>query len=241
MRKIMICSGAGLSAESGISTFRDTGGLWENHKIEEVCDMSTFEANYIKVNEFYDARRKQLSTVEPNSAHLKIAELCAMDGVELLNYTTNVDDLLERAGCQNVRHIHGYLPEVIHKYGTDDATIVDVKYDTSQFEDLSLYPVKPNVVFFGEMAPMYEELYSQLGDLTDKDVLVVIGSSEQVVPFVIHARGMCSFYGTIHFVNKDERLCRDMEEMYATQSFNMSATEYFKRVSFDAYVEKEDE
>ncbi len=241
MRKVMICSGAGLSAESGISTFRDSGGLWENFAIEEVCDITTFEQNYIKVNEFYNSRRKQLSTVEPNSAHKSIAELTNRFPDRVINYTTNVDDLLERAGCDNVVHIHGNLLEVVTKYGTDESAVVNVGYGDSPFEDLSLYPVKPNVVFFGEHAPVYETLYAEVGDLSINDILVIIGSSEQVISFVYLARYVCNFHGTIHFVNKDERLTYEMAETNAVVPFAMNATEYFKCSNLLGLLAEEDD
>lgn len=239
MPKIMICSGAGLSAESGIATFRDSGGLWENHKIEEVCDITTFEANYIKVNEFYDARRKQLASVVPNDAHNKIAELTKK--FEVINFTTNVDDLLERAGCEDVKHIHGFLPEVVHRYGTGMTEIVNVGHNDSQFDVLDLYPVKPNVVFFGEHAPMYQDLHNALTDLQKEDLLIVVGSSEQVVDFVSTARYLCKFEGRIHFVNKDFDLGMNKQINEFCQSFNMSATAYFNDMDFDALLEVDGE
>ncbi len=239
MPKIMICSGAGLSAESGIATFRDSGGLWENHKIEEVCDITTFEANYIKVNEFYDARRKQLANVEPNDAHLKIAELSKK--FEVINFTTNVDDLLERAGCEDVKHIHGFLPEVVINYGTDKAETHNVGYGDSCFDDMDIYPVKPNVVFFGEHAPMYQDLHNALTDLTKDDLLIIVGSSEQVVDFSSTARYLCKFEGRIRFVNRDFDLGAQKQINEFCQSFNMSATKYFNETDFNALLGVEDD
>lgn len=238
MPKIMICSGAGLSAESGIPTFRDSGGLWDNFSIDEVCNISSFLDNYIKVNEFYDIRRKQLSQVEPNMAHRAIADLC--EKYEVINTTTNVDDLLERAGCENVIHLHGYLPEVVHCHNTEDANIVDVKYGESGFEDLENYPVKPNVVFFGESAPLYQRLEDDLSSLNDDDLLVIIGSSEQVVSFVPLARYVQHVQCEIHFVNVDNDLC--MEQFrHRCKLYNMSATEYFDMVDFDELMGKVNE
>lgn len=227
----MFITGAGLSAESGISTFRDAGGTWENFKIEEVCDITTFEKNYIKVNDFYDTRRKQLANVEPNAAHLKIAELSKQ--FDVLNYTTNVDDLLERAGCENVRHIHGNLLEVIHNYGEDNAEVVNVGHGGSGYEDLTKYPVKPNVVFFGENAPMYENYQSAMWNLDCHDTIIIVGSSEQVVPFAAMARYGSNFEGRIIFVNKDADLCMNEQINHNVQPFNTTATNFFETFDFE--------
>lgn len=231
MNKLMIISGAGLSAESGISTFRDAGGTWENFKIEEVCDITTFEQNYIKVNDFYDTRRKQLSRVEPNSAHSKIAELSK--DFSVLNFTTNVDDLLERAGCENVHHIHGNLLEVVHNYGEDSAEVVNVGHGESGYDDLKKYPVKPNVVFFGEHAPMYEIYQSAMFGLDSDDTIIIVGSSEQVVPFAAMARYGSNFEGRILFVNKDTDLCMNEQINHNVQPFNTTATHFFETFDFE--------
>lgn len=109
---IVIFTGAGLSAESGISTFRDAGGLWENHNIEEVCHEHTWQKNFDIVHKFYNQRRNQLAEVEPNEAHKTIKRLQDKYGDKVKIITQNVDDLLERAGCTNVLHLHGFLPEM---------------------------------------------------------------------------------------------------------------------------------
>ena len=227
----MICSGAGLSAESGIATFRDSGGLWENHRIEEVCDITTFLENYTKVNQFYDSRRAQLSGVVPNPAHYAIS---AMEKeFEVINFTTNVDDLLERAGCSNVRHIHGNLLEVVTNHGSESEKIVNIGYDKSPYEELGLYPVKPNVVFFGEHAPMYQELHDEMVDLPHDAVMLIVGSSEVVVQFTLLARYIAKFRGKIVFVNPDE----DLHIKVAGEQvigYRMSATQFFEQVSWDA-------
>lgn len=228
MRKLVVCSGAGLSAESGIATFRDSGGLWEQHKIEEVCNMSTFLENYIKVNDFYDARRRQLSKVTPNSAHEAIARI--EHHFEVVNFTTNVDDLLERAGCTDVRHLHGTLTQVYHNHGTPNQRIVDVGYNPSEYDILANYPVKPAVVFFGEMAPMYQQFFDYCGDLSDDDVAIVVGSSEQVFPFTSQLRHVCQFKGKIVFINNDGRLCDMMHNYTNVYVFHSKATQFFEKL-----------
>lgn len=188
MKRIVICSGAGLSVASGLPTFRCQGGLWEQYDINKVCFLPTFLENYILSNEFYAARRAQLKTVEPNAAHIGLvaAQKALADVAEVVHYTTNVDNLLERAGAVNVNHVHGNLTELITRWGTPEAKVVDA--DSVQWDDPSLYPVKPNVVFFYENAPMYQALYNEFTDLTSNDVVVVVGSSEQVVSFTYLAK-----------------------------------------------------
>ncbi len=176
--RIFIFSGAGLDAESGISTFRDANGLWENHDIMEVCNYRTFPNNYELVHRFYNARRKQLADVSPNSAHFKIAELCEKHTV--LNYTANVSDLLERAGCEDVKHIHGYLPEVVIDYNSKDSYIEDIGYNEHDFSKSR--KDKPNVVFFGEGAPMYQDFWGDIDSLTPQDIAIVVGSTLEINP-----------------------------------------------------------
>ena len=112
MKKVLILSGAGLSAESGLRTFRDSDGLWEEYDIEEVCSARGFKKDRQKVLDFYDKRRAQLAGCEPNEAHKMIARLKERYGEQISVLTQNVDDLLERAGCQKVVHLHGFLPEI---------------------------------------------------------------------------------------------------------------------------------
>ena len=112
MKKVLILSGAGLSAESGLRTFRDSDGLWEEYDIEEVCSARGFRANRQKVLDFYDKRRAQLAECEPNEAHRMIARIKAKYPEQIAVLTQNVDDLLERAGCVDVVHLHGFLPEI---------------------------------------------------------------------------------------------------------------------------------
>ena len=110
MAKLIVLTGAGLSVESGVRTFRDNNGLWENHSIEQVCNGATWRANFDLVHQFYNDRRAQLSTVEPNPAHRAIARW--QSRYETILLTQNVDDLLERAGCHDVVHLNGFLPEM---------------------------------------------------------------------------------------------------------------------------------
>ncbi|QZI87402.1 NAD-dependent deacetylase [Vibrio phage 6E35.1a] len=176
--RIFIFSGAGLDAESGISTFRDANGLWENHDIMEVCNIRTFANNYDTTHRFYNQRRVDLANVEPNSAHFKIAELCKKFDVD--NYTANVSDLLERAGCEDVKHIHGFLPEIVLDYGSPEPEIVNIGYTEHKLRKGR--KDKPNVVFFGEGAPMYTQFWGDIDTLLPTDIVIIVGSTLEINP-----------------------------------------------------------
>lgn len=186
MSRLIILSGAGLSQESGISTFRDANGLWENHKIEEVCDFYTWEKNIGLVHNFYNARRVQLGTVAPNDAHRKIAEWQARYGKDrVINVTCNVDNLLEQAGCEDVIHLHGELCKMWTNYNGLDNEVIDIgctEYDYAAEVAKGKNP-KPFVVFFGEGAPNYQQFWDLTSDLTADDTVIIVGSSDQVVDF----------------------------------------------------------
>lgn len=113
MKKVLILSGAGLSAESGLKTFRESNGLWEEYDVMEVCSASGFRKNPKKVREFYDERRAQLEKVKPNHAHEMIAKLKTEFKDQIFVITQNVDDLLERAGCKGVIHLHGFFTRAL--------------------------------------------------------------------------------------------------------------------------------
>lgn len=188
MGRLIILTGAGLSAESGIRTFRDSNGLWENYSIDVVCHGSTWRANYPLVQKFYNDRRTQLATVKPNAAHEAIAQWQKKYSTVIL--TQNVDDLLERAGCSDVVHLHGFLPEM---RCAACGEIRDIRYRAWEPGEAcatckSTTDPRPNIVFFGEMAPKYEVMWSTLMSLTNKDVLLVIGTSGLVLPVEDMAR-----------------------------------------------------
>ena len=177
-RKILIYSGAGLSAESGIRTFRDSNGLWHEHKIEEVCDYRTWFKNYELVHNFYNSRRIELANVKPNAAHNMIAQIQNEFGVEnCINVTTNVDNLLERAGVKNVIHLHGNLTELKN---IETNEIINIGYDKFK-TDLNNKIWKPNVVFFNEYCPEYDNLDYNKFLMEDGDIVVTVGMSFVVV------------------------------------------------------------
>ena len=176
MQKIVVLTGAGMSAESGINTFRDADGLWEGHDIMEVASPQGFKSNPELVLDFYNQRRQQLLKVEPNSAHIALAKLEAAFDVSIV--TQNVDDLHERAGSSHIIHLHGELlksrctkNETLIYDCTTDITIGDFSESNSQ--------IRPHIVWFGEAVPMLDIAI----DITAKaDILIIIGTSMQVYP-----------------------------------------------------------
>ncbi len=174
--KIAVLTGAGVSAESGIKTFRDSDGLWEGHDVMEVASPEGFERNPEVVLDFYNQRRRQLLTVQPNAAHRALAALEKMHEVTII--TQNVDDLHERAGSTNVIHLHGELLKVRSTF--DEDLILDWK------EDLNLgdfcennHQLRPHIVWFGEMVPMIE---AAADVVARADAVIIVGTSMQVYP-----------------------------------------------------------
>ncbi len=176
MKKIVVLTGAGISAESGISTFRDSNGLWENHDIMEVASPEGWRNNPELVLNFYNLRRKQLKEVQPNSAHHFLKDL--EEKYEVVIITQNVDDLHERAGSTKIIHLHGELLKVRSEKNenlvmewTEDVNLGDLADDDAQ--------LRPHIVWFGEMVPMMEKA---IEEVSGADVLLVIGTSLQVYP-----------------------------------------------------------
>lgn len=194
-RKLVVFSGAGLSADSGVPTFRSTGGLWHDHNVDQVANGLTWKQNWDIVRKFYNDRRRELKTVEPNAMHRTIAAWQERFTTAIL--TQNIDDLLERAGCQEVVHLHGKLTEMrCEACGTVwDIEYTDMK-DTDRcvmYKCNSLKGVRPNVIFFHEHAPNYAIMYQVFKSLTPNDCVVVIGTSGQVIdmnPFLFDFDGL---------------------------------------------------
>lgn len=177
--KIIIFSGAGLSASSGISTFRDSDGLWENHNIDEICSTGCLDWNYNATINFYNQRRVDIKDKLPNNAHKMIARLKDKypDKIEVI--TQNVDDLLEKANCKDVIHLHGFLKE-LRCMACDEIFHIgyEIQDNSNSICNKCDSKLRPNIVFFGEAAPMYEKLYSLLEKC---DLLVIIGTSGNVI------------------------------------------------------------
>jgi NAD-dependent deacetylase len=174
--RIVILTGAGMSAESGISTFRDSNGLWENHDVMDVASPQGFKKNPDLVLEFYNQRRKQLFEVEPNLGHRALVEL--EDKYDVVVITQNVDDLHERAGSKTIVHLHGELRKV--RSVADKRLVYDWENDINIGDKCEKgYQLRPHIVWFGEDVPMYE---SALELVTMADYVMVIGTSMQVYP-----------------------------------------------------------
>ena len=178
MKHLVVLTGAGVSAESGIRTFRDTNGLWESHRVEDVASPEGFARDPALVLNFYNERRAQARTVEPNAAHLALAGFEEEPGWRVTIITQNVDDLHERAGSTEVIHLHGMLNKM---RSVKDETVVfecpadihvgDLAPDGGQ--------LRPHIVWFGEMVPLIEDAAEATGTA---DALLVVGTSLQVYP-----------------------------------------------------------
>ena len=183
MKKIVVFTGAGVSADSGLSTFRDADGLWANYRIEDVCTPEALARNRSLVIEFYNKRRKELLSTEPNAAHYAIAELEKHFDVEVV--TQNVDDLHERAGSSRVTHLHGELMKLRSERNSELIVPIEGWEQTldARAEDGAL--LRPHIVFFGESVPMFD---TACRIVEGADVLVVVGTSLAVYPAAMLVR-----------------------------------------------------
>lgn len=176
MKRLVVLSGAGISAESGLKTFRDANGLWETHAIEEVATPEAFERNPELVHRFYNERRLQLLTCQPNAGHIELAKLEKSFDVHIV--TQNVDDLHERAGSSQVLHLHGELNKA---RGVECGEIVDVT--GRELSAKSHLPsgsrLRPHIVWFGEMVPLMD---NAIDIMTTADIVIIVGTSLQVYP-----------------------------------------------------------
>ena len=184
-KKITVLTGAGVSAESGISTFRDSDGLWENYKVEDVASIEGWYRNPSLVLEFYNNRRAQLAQVKPNAAHLSIASL--EDDYDVTVVTQNVDNLHERAGSTKVIHLHGELTKVRPENccnemdAFSEETVFDIGTESIAIGDLAPNgaQLRPHIVWFGEAVPKIE---SAIDAVEAADILLIVGTSLQVYP-----------------------------------------------------------
>ncbi|MEM0899238.1 MAG: NAD-dependent deacylase [Pseudomonadota bacterium] len=178
--RIVILTGAGISAESGLDTFRAKGGLWENHPIEEVATPEAFARDPDKVHDFYNMRRAALYDVEPNAAHIALAELERKFKGDVTLVTQNVDDLHERGGSQNLIHMHGELRSVFCTHcGTRQRWLDDLDIGTVCPECSRAGGMRPDVVWFGEYPYHMERIWPALEAC---DLFVSIGTSGNVYP-----------------------------------------------------------
>lgn len=191
MKKIVFLTGAGISAESGISTFRDSNGLWENYNVEDVASIEGWDRNPELMIQFYNERRAQLANTQPNAAHKLVAELEKYYKVTVV--TQNVDDLHERAGSTNIIHLHGELTKVCSDRGkrcVQDIGYAPIKYGTRTADGGMM---RPFIVWFGEAVPLMEDA---VGEVADADVMVVVGTSLNVYPAA----------GLLYYARKDTEI-----------------------------------
>ena len=192
IKKIVVFSGAGMSAESGIQTFRDHGGLWERYRIEDVATPEAWNRDPELVTRFYNERRKQIIATSPNEAHLLIQRLESDFDVTVI--TQNIDDLHERAGSSKVLHLHGNI-----RLSKSSGPNQEAKYYPIDSWELTAadrcpegYRLRPHVVWFGEAVPMFEEAEKLI---SAADVVIIIGTSLRVYPVA----------GLIHYINKGSK------------------------------------
>ena len=176
MKKCVVLTGAGISAESGLQTFRDSGGLWEGYRVEDVCTPEAFARSPQTVIDFYNARRRAAAAAEPNTAHFALADLERAYDVQII--TQNVDDLHERAGSGKVLHLHGELNKL--RSTVDENEILPWQGDqTLSDRDSRGYPLRPHIVWFGEAVPLIEEAVRLV---EAADTVIVVGTSLKVYP-----------------------------------------------------------
>ena len=210
-RRLVVLTGAGVSKESGISTFRDSDGLWENHNVEDVASIEGWYRNPSLVLDFYNARRLQLASVKPNSAHIAIASL--EDEYDITVITQNVDNLHERAGSTRIIHLHGELTKVRPENccndsdGYSEASVFDIGYDTINIGDMAPNgaQLRPHIVWFGEAVPKID---AAIDVVEAADVLLIVGTSLQVYP----AAGLYRYAGSetpIYIIDPNELSVRD--------------------------------
>ena len=175
--KLVISTGAGISAESGIRTFRDADGLWENYPVMDVASADGFRRNPALIHQFYNERRAQLGQALPNAAHTGLHELEKYFDVYVI--TQNVDDLHERAGSKNILHLHGELTKV--RALDDDSKLYKIDYNQTTTPDTVIdgHHVRPHIVFFQEAVPMFEPAVDLVAQA---DIFVIIGTSLVVYP-----------------------------------------------------------
>jgi NAD-dependent deacetylase len=179
IRNIVILTGAGVSAESGVATFRGPGGLWEGHRVEDVCTPEALARDPELVHRFYDARRAKLGTVEPNAAHHALARLDAEWPGEFLLVTQNVDDLHERAGSRRLIHMHGELNSALCAECDARASWSDSLPPRARCMACGAPSLRPDIVFFGEMPYRMEAIDAAIARA---DLFVSIGTSGAVYP-----------------------------------------------------------
>jgi len=226
MKKLVVLSGAGISAESGIKTFRDADGLWEGHDVMEVATPEGFEKNPELVLDFYNQRRRQLKEVSPNHAHRMLADL--EDSFNVVIITQNVDDLHERAGSTKVLHLHGELLKA--------RSVIDRGYVKKWADDLNLGDVnpkgeqmRPHIVWFGEDVPMMMEAAPEV---SSADIILVVGTSMQVYP-AAGLVGLAPLDADIFYIDPNPKINYEL-----STSNNLTVIEESATKGIDIFIEK---
>ena len=230
MKKLVVLSGAGVSAESGIKTFRDSDGLWENYNVADVADIEGWYRNKGLVLKFYNERRRQLEKAQPNRAHEIIAELEQYFAVTVI--TQNVDNLHERAGSTEVIHLHGELTKV-RPEDQEDRLVKDIGYRDVNLGDTDSRGVqlRPHIVWFGEAVPMMTPAARKVSEC---DILLIIGTSLNVYP----AAGLFRYvqYGTPIFLIDPKPIRLDYDKFTQIQEPATVGMARLKQILLDEYL-----
>ena len=230
-KKIVVLTGAGISAESGIKTFRDAGGLWEGHDVMEVASPEGWKKNRSLVQDFYNQRRAQLNEVEPNAGHLALVELEEKYIVHII--TQNVDDLHERAGSSNIVHLHGELRKV--RSVRNHKLVYEWDKDVTENDKCEEgFPLRPHIVWFGEQVPMLP-IAAEL--VQAADVIMVVGTSMQVYP----AAGLVGYgkpHAPIIYIDPRPQLNYEMERAENLRTVPEVATTGVRKVVDELLADK---
>ena len=230
MKKLVVLSGAGVSAESGIKTFRDSDGLWENYNVADVADIEGWYRNKGLVLKFYNERRRQLEKAQPNKAHQLIAELERYFEVTVV--TQNVDNLHERAGSTKIIHLHGELTKV-RPADCESGGVVDIGYREVNLGDTDNRGVqlRPHIVWFGEAVPM---MTPAAREVSEADILLIIGTSLNVYP----AAGLFRYVqpGTPIFLIDPKPIRLDYNQFTQIQEPATVGMEKLKQILLDEYL-----
>ncbi|WP_373035524.1 NAD-dependent deacetylase [Sulfurimonas sp.] len=229
MSKVLILSGAGISAESGISTFRERDGLWEKHRVEDVCSAGCLDTNEDGTKKFYDARRADIKDKVPNYAHKLIVELKHKYPDEISVLTQNIDDLFEKAGMKEheIVHLHGFLRELRCRECDEIFEIGYINQDEFAGECPSCGgKLRPNVVFFGEAAPEYQKLTQELNRC---ELIVVIGTSGNVLDVTYFAQ--LTDYSILNNLEPSDAI----DDSYFTKVYYEKATDAIAEIA--EYIE----
>jgi NAD-dependent deacetylase len=221
--KVVILSGAGVSAESGISTFRDAGGLWEGHDVMEVASPDGWRKNKALVLDFYNQRRRKLMEVAPNKAHFALTELEEKYNVVVV--TQNIDNLHERGGSNNIIHLHGELTKV--RSTADPSLIYHWEKDLNVGDKCEKgSQLRPHIVWFGEPVPMMERA---LIEITNAQHVIIVGTSMQVYP----AAGLVGFApsgANIYYVDPNPSINYELSERNTLKVFAEKASTGIRKV-----------